>query len=72
MCKAMYVYIYIYFTRNASSNVHIYSTNFKTWNNSITILSYFVYFYATFYTNIDVHPLRMIHEGTKNVGVLVL
>jgi hypothetical protein len=32
----------------------------------------FVYFYATFYTNIDVHPLRMIHEGTKNVGVLVL
>jgi hypothetical protein len=52
-----------------------YCTNIKTRNDFNTILNYFMYKYLynlAFYTNTDLHSLRMTHKGSKYFEVLVI
>jgi len=49
----------IHFLRNTSSNLHIYSTNFKSSNDINAVLTYLIIITQIF----DVHSLRMNHKG---------
>ena len=73
MITILYINIYkIHFTRNTSSNLLMYSTNFKTTDGFNAILTHFIYLQSTFYTSIEVHSMIMTQrDGSKHVGVLV-
>jgi hypothetical protein len=60
----------IHFTKNTSSNLRTYSTNFEKSKDYNTILTHFTNLQPTFYTNIDVHPLKMTHKQGRNTSRL--